>query len=65
MDAIDLFNLPEAIAGTSTNAVFSTAMEMARAFHSTSSVVSDALEEGSTKTHFSDDEMKALVYNQY
>eukprot|EP00957_Ditylum_brightwellii_P161981 12333259-Ditylum_brightwellii.AAC.1 len=38
---------------------------MVQAFHSDTSVVSDTSEDGSAKTHLSDDEMKALVDNQY
>ena len=61
---IDLSNVQEATANTSTNvASFSTSV-MAQTFHSDHSVVSDTSEEGSVKTHFSDDEMKALVDNQ-
>eukprot|EP00957_Ditylum_brightwellii_P149021 11346526-Ditylum_brightwellii.AAC.1 len=37
---------------------------MAQTFHSDHSVVSDTSEGGSVKTHFSNDEMKALVDNQ-
>ena len=48
-DVIDLSNLPEATADTSTNAASSTAIAMARAFHSNSSVISDTSEEGSVK----------------
>ena len=61
---IDLSNVQEATANTSTNvASFSTSV-MAQTFHSDHSVVSNTSEEGSVKTHLSDDEMKALVDNQ-
>eukprot|EP00957_Ditylum_brightwellii_P036532 2767185-Ditylum_brightwellii.AAC.1 len=65
MDVIDLSNFPEATAVTSTNAASSTTIAMARALHYDTAVVSDTSKEDSAKTHFSDDEIKALVYNQY
>ena len=64
IDVIDLSNVPEATAHTSTNVASFSTSAMAQTFHSDHSVVSDTWEEGSVKTHFSDDEMKALVDNQ-
>ena len=64
IDGIDLSNVPEATAHTSTNAASFTSIAMAQIFHSDTSVVSDTSEEGSVKTHLSDDEMEALVDNQ-
>eukprot|EP00957_Ditylum_brightwellii_P141927 10813138-Ditylum_brightwellii.AAC.1 len=61
MDVIDLSNVPEATAHTSTNSASFTTIGMAQVFHSDTSVISDTSEEGSVKTHLSDDEMKALV----
>ena len=63
-DVIDLSNVQEATANTSTNVASFSTSAMAQTFHSDHSVVSDTSEEGSVKTHFSDDEMKALVDNQ-
>eukprot|EP00957_Ditylum_brightwellii_P167432 12745978-Ditylum_brightwellii.AAC.1 len=65
MDVIDLSNLPEATADASTNAAPTTATAMANTFYSNSSIINDTSEEGSSKTHLSDDEMKALVNKQY
>ena len=64
MNTCDLSNVPEATAHTSTNVASFPTSAMAQTFHSDHSVVSDTSEEGSVKTHFSDDEMKALVDNQ-
>ena len=64
IDVIDPSNVPEATAHTSTNAASSTTIAMSQAFHFDTSVISDTSEEGSVKTHLSDDEMKALVDNQ-
>eukprot|EP00957_Ditylum_brightwellii_P208692 15358545-Ditylum_brightwellii.AAC.1 len=60
MGVIDLSDLPEATAEISTNAASTTATAMTTALYSNSSVISDSLEEGSAKTHLSDDEIKAL-----
>ena len=64
IDVIDLSNVQEATANTSTNVASFSTSAMAQTFHSDHSVVSNTSEEGSVKTHFSDDEMKALVDNQ-
>ena len=64
IDVIELSNVPEATAHTSTNVASFSTSAMAQTFHSDHSVVSNTSEEGSVKTHFSDDEMKALVDNQ-
>ena len=64
IDIIDLSNVPEATAHTSTNAASFTTIAMTQTFHSDHWVVSNTSEEGSVKTHLSDDEMKALVDNQ-
>ena len=64
IDVIYLSNVPEATAHTSTNVASFSTSAMAQTFHSDHSVVSGTPEEGSVKTHFSDDEMKELVDNQ-
>eukprot|EP00957_Ditylum_brightwellii_P014144 1065831-Ditylum_brightwellii.AAC.1 len=61
MDVVDLSNLSEATADTSTNTASTTAIATATTFYSNISVVSDTSNEVSAKTHLSNDEMKALV----
>ena len=64
IDVIDLTYVQETTAHMSTNFASLPTIATTQTIFSYWSVISDTSEEGSVKTHFSDDEMKALINNQ-